>query len=254
MGILIGFLIAVAIGMTGVGGGVITAPVLILYMGLPVPAAVGTALAFVVLVKSIAAPMYVRRRQVNWRILTYMSAGGAPGALAGSLLLQNAVAKNLSHLVLVVVGLVVVSSSILALVRLLRHADPIPPSERAGLLGVIGTAIGMEVGFSSAGAGALGTLALFRFSRLAPTEVVGTDLMFGFVVSLAAGAAHLAGGAVDKTLLLELATGGVFGALAGVRLAAVLPGRFLRAAILLVLTSLGIQLCLKGFPAMACIK
>ena len=66
MEIIIGFLIAVAIGLTGVGGGVITAPVLILWLGLPAPVAVGSALAFVSVVKSLAVPVYMKRRQVDY--------------------------------------------------------------------------------------------------------------------------------------------------------------------------------------------
>ncbi len=250
MAVILGFLIALAIGLTGVGGGVITAPALILYMGLPAPVAVGTALAFVVLVKSVAVPVYVSRGQVNWRILRTMAAGGAPGALAGSLLLQNAAAKNLGNAVLAAVGFIVTVSASLTLLRLLRRATPAPSEERTGVLAALSTLIGVEVGFSSAGAGALGTVALFRFSRLSPSEVVGTDLMFGFVVSLVAGVTHVAGGTVDRALLLQLAAGGVVGAFAGARLATVLPGRVLKSVICLALAGLGCQLWVKGVAAM----
>ncbi|MFB3825878.1 MAG: sulfite exporter TauE/SafE family protein [Bryobacteraceae bacterium] len=250
MAVILGFLIAVAIGLTGVGGGVITAPVLILYMGLPAPVAVGTALAFVVLVKCVAVPVYIARGQVNWRILGAMAAGGAPGALAGSLLLQNAAAKDLGNAVLAAVGFIVMVSASLNLLRILRRTQPAPAGERRGVLAALCAIIGLEVGFSSAGAGALGTVTLFRFSRLTPSEVVGTDLMFGFVVSMVAGAAHAAGGTMDRVMLANLAAGGVFGAFAGARLATLLPGRVLKTAICLVLAVLGCQLWIKGVAAM----
>src|SRR5260370_35058772 len=84
MEIVLGFLIAVAIGITGVGAGIITAPVLILFFHLPPAHAVGTALAFAVAVKVLGVPMQVFRRQGNFRILGYMLLGGLPGVLAGS--------------------------------------------------------------------------------------------------------------------------------------------------------------------------
>jgi len=87
MEILLGFAIAVAIGLTGVGGGVLTAPLLIVCLGMPATQAVGTALLFVAAVKIFAVPVYLYRRQVDWRTLASMLAGGVPGVVAGSLLL-----------------------------------------------------------------------------------------------------------------------------------------------------------------------
>ena len=89
MEIALGFVIAVAIGITGVGAGVITAPVLILFMHVPPIRAVGTALAFSVAVKLLVVPMQIYRRQVDFKILGYLLAGGLPGVLIGSLTLSK---------------------------------------------------------------------------------------------------------------------------------------------------------------------
>src|SRR5215467_13429350 len=89
MEIVLGFLIAVAIGITGVGAGIITAPVLILFFRVPPAFAVGTALAFGVAVKLLVVPMQLARKQVNFRVLAYMLAGGLPGVLLGSLILTK---------------------------------------------------------------------------------------------------------------------------------------------------------------------
>ena len=83
MEIVLGFLIAVAIGVTGVGAGVITAPVLILFMHVSPAHAVGTALAFSVAVKILVVPMQIYRKQVDYRVLGYLLAGGVPGVLTG---------------------------------------------------------------------------------------------------------------------------------------------------------------------------
>jgi hypothetical protein len=87
MEIVLGFLIALAIGVTGVGAGIITAPVLIIFMHVPPAHAVGTALAFGVAVKLLVVPMQLFRKQVNFGVLGYMLAGGLPGVIIGSLIL-----------------------------------------------------------------------------------------------------------------------------------------------------------------------
>ena len=85
----LGFVISVAIGMTGVGAGTLTTPMLILVIGVPARIAVGTALIFGAVIKIITSPVYMARRQVDWRTLGFMLVGGVPGVLGGVLLLRN---------------------------------------------------------------------------------------------------------------------------------------------------------------------
>ena len=87
MQVAAGFLIALAIGLTGVGGGVMTVPVLVLFMGVPTAPAVGTALAFSTLVKIPAGLVYFREGKIDAAVLRRLLAGGVPGVLAGGLLL-----------------------------------------------------------------------------------------------------------------------------------------------------------------------
>jgi hypothetical protein len=87
--IILGFIIAVAIGVTGVGAGVITAPVLILFMHVTPAHAVGTALAFSVAVKMLVVPMQIYRKQVDYKVLGYLLLGGLPGVLTGSYMLAK---------------------------------------------------------------------------------------------------------------------------------------------------------------------
>src|ERR1700727_1431468 len=94
MEIILGFIIAVAIGITGVGAGVITAPVLILFFHVSPAHAVGTALAFSVAVKILVVPMQIYRKQVDYRILGYLLAGGVPGVLIGSYVLAKLNSKG----------------------------------------------------------------------------------------------------------------------------------------------------------------
>ena len=89
MEVLLGFVIALAISLTGVGAGSMTTPLLILLLHVSPAAAVGTALTFGAIVKVASVPVYALRRQVNLRILSLLLAGGLPGVIGGGLLLNR---------------------------------------------------------------------------------------------------------------------------------------------------------------------
>ena len=114
------------------------------------------------------------------------------------------------------------------------------------LVSCAGLIIGTVMGFSAAGAGSLGTIALLRFTNLAPASVVGTDVMAGLALSLAAGLAYLRAGAVSGPLLWKLALGGLPGAVAGVLFGSRLPAARLRTVILGWALALGLILLLQG--------
>jgi hypothetical protein len=250
--IALGFLIALMIGLTGVGGGTLTVPVLILFLGVPTAAAVGTALVFSALVKIPACLVYLRGDSVDFRVLRLMLLGGLPGVVAGSLLLDRLEDNGLRPLVLTVVGTTIAATAAFNLTRLIARAAPSEAArtDRAHRLPWLTLPIGLEVGFSSAGAGALGTLVLLHFTTLLPAPVIGTDLVFGLSLSAVGGGLHLGLGAWNRALLLKLVLGGVPGALLGARLATVLPPRPLRVVLLIWLVYLGGELLLRGARAL----
>jgi hypothetical protein len=242
MAFVLGFLIAFAIGVTGVGAGTVTAPLLILALGLPPEAAVGTALLFGFLVKVPAGLVYILRGQVSPSALGLLLLGGLPGVLLGSLLLVHL--KGTRDMVLFLVGQTVVLSAVLGLYRTFRGLRV--SREKPRLLPLGGLGIGLEVGFSSAGAGALGALLLLQTTRLTPQQVVGTDILFGLALALVGGGVHLHFGQVEPKLLLHLSLGGVLGAGLGAFLATKVPHQPFRLALLLWLLFIGVQLVWRG--------
>jgi uncharacterized protein len=246
MEIVLGFLIAVAIGITGVGAGIITAPVLILFFHVSPAYAVGTALAFAVAVKLLVVPMQLFRKQVDFRVLGYMLAGGLPGVLAGSLILAKLNAPGKQGILYALLGSTIVVMAGMNLYRLWLRPENKPIRDRSRWLPLITLPIGAEVGFSSAGAGALGSLVLLAITPLTAAQVVGTDLFFGLCVSLVGSGFQLTAGNYDAAILVKLVIGGLAGAFAGTYLAALAPQRVFRAALSLWLISLGIQLCWSG--------
>lgn len=249
---LAGFLIALAVGLTGVGGGVLMTPVLILGFGMQPAAAVGTALLFVTVVKLLAAPVYVARGQVEYRAAGMLLLGGLPGAAGGVFLHRWLSRGNLRSAVLALVGSTIVALALMQMCRWIRSRSAAPGGNaRRAWLAWIGMAIGVEVGFSSAGAGALGNLALMNCTRAEPAVIVGTDLVFGLALAAAAGALHLGAGHVDGEALRLLCAGGIPGALAGAWMAAFVPVRPFRAALTLLMFGLGSRLLWEGVRSFA---
>ncbi|MBV9103112.1 MAG: sulfite exporter TauE/SafE family protein [Candidatus Eremiobacteraeota bacterium] len=244
MEFLIGLLIATAIGLTGVGGGTITTPLLILVLGRPAPIAVGTALSFAAIIDLVVVPIYMARRQVHFRTLGWMLLGGIPGVVIGGLVLRRFPVN--SHLLYVILGVTIVFAAALNMYRLVRLSGASGTSERHRLLPFIMLPVGAEVGFTSAGAGALGSLALLGLTRLSAAQVVGTDLTNALALATIGGGIQLVAGNCDVALLIKLLAGGVFGAVLGSMLAMRLPSRPLKWALAVWLTVLGIQLFVRG--------
>jgi uncharacterized membrane protein YfcA len=245
MDYIIGFLIAVVIALSGVGAGVITAPLLILFLHVPVEIAVSTALAYSAIVKLIVVPVQVARRQVNYRVLGVMLAGGLPGVILGSFLFKHVAAHGPKSLLYFVLGAIIIFTSGWHLFRHFRPAAIARPNTpaRGKAIAAIMLPIGAEVGFSSSGAGALGTVALLSLTSLTAAQVVGTDLAFGLAIALVGTGVHMIGGSYDAALLTKLAIGGVIGGIVGSGAAPKIPNRTLKFALSLWLMFIGMQFC-----------
>jgi len=247
MEFLAGFLIALAIGVTGVGAGSITAPILILFFHQSASDAVTTALVFGTVVKLIATPIYFARGQVNLRVLKFVALGGLPAVVIGSFLLNAFDKRSLTRPILIIVGVTVVISAAATFWRSISPAGVAKKPVSEKWLPWIVAPIGFEVGFSSAGAGALGTVALMRFTSLLPSEVVGTDLAFGLLLSIFAGGIHATMNGVPWAILLKLLAGGIPAVLIGTQLTTILAPRKMRLALCVWLIYIGAQLSWRAF-------
>ncbi len=244
---VVGFLIAVVIALTGVGAGVITAPLLILFLQVPVEIAVSTALAYSAIVKLIVVPVQAVRRQVDYRVLGWMLLGGLPGVILGSIAFKQVALHGPKSSLYFVLGAIILFTSGWHIYRHFRSQKMARPKrDRSRLLGAIMLPIGVEVGFSSSGAGALGTVALMGLTDLPAAKVVGTDLAFGLAIALAGTGVHVLGGHYDQALLVRLAIGGVLGGIAGTGVAPRIPNRQLRLALSVWLGVIGIQFCYQA--------
>lgn len=251
MEILLGFAIAWVVGMTGMGGGPLAAPLLMLVLGLPPAEAVGTSLLFVSVTKLAATTVYWQQQQIDWRIFRLLALGGVPGILIGTWLLDRfSNHPRLQPVVLMTIGLLIALMALLSFWRSMQRKRETATVERPHLLPYCAFPIGLEVGFSSAGAGALTSLALLNTTRLPARRIVGTDLVFGLLIAALGGGIHLTAGHANLDLFWKLSFGGVAGALCGAWFAGRLPAQALRIALNVVMAILGQQLLWKGISAL----
>ena len=249
MQFLIGFLIAVAVGLTGIGGGSFTVPALVLIVGLPANAAVGTAFIYAGVIRLLAAPFYLWGRHVHGRYLWLLLQGAVPGLLIGTYLLRLASTAASSSLVVLLLGGVLVFSSSISFVQPLQNPQFAHHNSR--WLPWLALPLGVEAGFSSAGAGVLGTMLLLNYSEMTPPQVVGTDLLFGLGLAVIGGVFHWQFGAISGAVLGRLLAGGVPGVLLGCLLTRKLPARKLKTVMALIAIFAGLQLVWSGGHALA---
>ena len=249
MNFLIGFLIAVAVGLTGIGGGSFTVPALLLLAGLTAGEAVGTAFLFAGVLRLIAAPFYLVGKQIHARYLWLLLQGAVPGLLAGTWALRFLNRDAGSPVVIVLLGVLLAASSSVTFIK--RVQNPTFAEKNYRWLPWLALPIGVESGFSSAGAGALGTVLLLNYSEMTPAQVVGTDLLFGLVLAVIGSAFHWSFGSISTPILFQLLVGGVPGVVLGCLLARKVPAHRLKTAVAMVAIFAGLQLVWAGSRSLA---
>ena len=248
MNFAIGLLIALAVGLTGIGGGSFTVPALVLLVGLSANASVGTAFVFAGVLRLIATPFYLAGRHIHGRYLWLLLQGAIPGLLIGTLILRLLSHGSSSPVVILILGLLLTASSSITFLPRVQYQGFAKKNSR--WLPLLALPIGVESGFSSAGAGALGTVLLLNYSELTPPEVVGTDILFGLVLAVIGSAIQWKFGSINGPVLWQLLAGGVPGVLVGCIFAKKVPARKLKLVIATIAIFAGLQLVWTGSRSM----
>src|SRR5580704_10774756 len=244
MNFAIGALIALAVGLTGIGGGSFTVPALVLIVGLSANASVGTAFVFAVVLRLIATPFYLAGRHVHGRYLWLLVQGAVPGLLIGTIFLRLMSRSGSSPAIVVILGLLLTASSTITFIKKAQNQSFARKNSK--WLPWLALPIGIEAGFSSAGAGALGTVLLLNYSEMTPPEVVGTDILFGLVLAVIGSAIQWKFGSINGTVLTQLLIGGVPGVLVGCFFSKKVPARRLKMVIATIAIFAGLQLIWSG--------
>lgn len=251
---LSGFLVGLIVGITGVGGGSLMTPLLVLLFGISPVTAVGTDLLYASLTKTLGGWVNGRRGTVEWKVVGLLSLGSLPAATITLVVLKYlALDKHtLDSLVTGVlsVALLLTAAALLFKSRIKQFAQrsdgtvyELHHRYLTAATVITGIVVGTLVTISSVGAGVLGTVALlFLYPRMNTAKVVGTDIVHAVPLTAVAGLGHLALGTVDLVLLGSLLLGSLPGIYLGSHLSARLPDKVLRPALATMLLLIGCKM------------
>jgi uncharacterized membrane protein YfcA len=252
---LSGFLVGLIVGLTGVGGGSLMTPLLVLLFGVSPVTAVGTDLLYASLTKTLGGWVHGRRGTVDWKVVGLLSLGSLPAAVITIALLKYMAPdeNTLRGLVTGVlsVALLLTASALLLKSRIRKFAqrryDSVTHHHHLPAATIAtGFVVGILVTISSVGAGVLGTVALlFLYPRMSAAKVVGTDIVHAVPLTAVAGMGHLALGTVDFVLLGSLLLGSLPGIYIGSHLSAKVPDGILRPVLATMLLIIGARMVLN---------
>ncbi len=243
-----GLAIGVLVGLTGVGGGSLMTPLLILLFGFHPATAVGTDLLYAAATKSVGAAVHGLRGMIEWRIVGRLASGSVPGAVLTLLVLRQTGVHSAAaaHTLSLMLGVALLLTAISLLFRpwitayATRHWRGPSPRREAGLTLATGLVLGVLVSLTSVGAGALGvTVLLLLYPRLPTARIVASDIAHAVPLTLVAGAGHWLLGTIDVGLLGSLLAGSVPGVVIGSTAAGVIPELALRPILAMVLLLAG---------------
>lgn len=245
-----GLLVGILVGLTGVGGGSLMTPLLVLMFGVNPKTAVGTDLLFAALTKTVGSTVHGWRDTVDWHIFRRLAAGSIPAAVLSVVALQGLgeIGARTEHVIILFLGSMLMLTAFAALfqsrlVRFARTHEGLDDQHALVPTVVLGAFIGIAVSISSIGAGAIGVTALLMlYPSLPVSRIVGTDIAHAVPLALVAGSGHWFYGDVDLTLLLSLLVGSVPGVIVGSLLSSRAPDHLLRPALAAVLLFSGLKL------------
>jgi uncharacterized membrane protein YfcA len=241
--------VGILVGTTGMGGGSLMTPLLILVFGIKPVVAVGTDLAYAAITKTAGGFLHFRKGTVQTSLAWWLALGSCPGAVVGVVLLDR---LGLDDILLPLIAGALLLTGALVLFRALMsngadERDTVILETRHKVAAVIlGGSVGFVLGLTSAGSGTLIAIGLILGFRLAPRRVVGTDVFHAALLLWVAAIAHLFSGNVDLLLTATILIGSLPGVWLGTHLATRLPERGLRPALGVVLLSAGLALLTKA--------
>lgn len=255
-----GFAVGLLVGLTGVGGGSLMTPLLILLFGIHPATAVGTDLLYAAVTKSAGSVVHGLNGTVDWRIVRRLAVGSVPMTIVtiaalSYLDINGPIAREVIGSVLAF-ALVLTALTLVFREKIIARCGPLlgtlPAERTAGLTVIVGGVLGMLVSISSVGAGAIGVTALILLYPKLPTKrIVGSDIVHAVPLTLVAGIGHWFLGSIDWQVFTALIFGSVPGILIGSYAAARFPETALRLMLAVTLLAVATKLSFGLIPTSA---
>ncbi len=251
--ILAGFVVGWLVGLTGVGGGSLMTPILLLFFNVKAAVAVGTDLLYASITKSVGIFAHGKLGNIDWRIVGTLALGSVPVSFVTTLVISNydLTSDTLVNSIKFWLGLALLLTSLSVLFRhelmkSVKHDDVVSPKLTPALTLILGMVLGFMVTLTSVGAGALGVTALLLlYPKAHITRIVGSDVAHAVPLTLVAGLGHATLGTVDYGLLGTLLIGSIPGIWIGSHMTRVVGEQWVRTLLALILVYVGQKL---AFP------
>ena len=246
-----GVLVGLIVGLTGVGGGSLMTPLLVLVFGFHPATAVGTDLLYASATKTVGTTVHGWRGTVDWQVVRRLATGSVPAAIATLLVLNHLGEKSsdTGHAITVVLGVTLILSAVATFFRgrivtwLTPRVGTVGGERQAMLTIILGAVLGVLVSLTSVGAGALGmTALLILYPTLPINRLVGSDIAHAVPLTLLGGIGHWILGSVDVDLLVSLLIGSIPGIIVGSLIATRVSDRVLVPVLATVLALVGVKL------------
>jgi uncharacterized membrane protein YfcA len=242
--------VGVIVGLTGMGGGALMTPILVLFFGVPPLAAVSSDLAASAVMKPFGGFVHARRGSVNWGLVRWLCLGSVPSAFLGVLLMRAiGDGDRVQDVVRIALGVALLLAVAGLLLKVYRREDPSagdapkPIKVRPIPTVVLGALGGLVVGMTSVGSGSLIIVILLAlYPALRPRDLVGTDLVQAIPLVFSAALGHALFGDLKLDLAAAVLIGSVPGVLIGARLSSRAPAGVVRAALIVVLIASALKL------------
>ena len=267
VGLFIGFLV----GLTGMGGGSLLAPIMILLFRIPPVWAVGTDIAYSTVTKALGSVVHIRQKNVNFKVALWLACGSVPATFLSVSLVQyirkhygavvnGIILHTLGFTLLLVAVLLVLKplimrrleqkrvetqkqASLRGKVDLIKQSNHWEKWYRPIVTALVGAFVGFLVGLTSVGSGTLIIVSLaFLFPRLTAKELVGTDIFQAFMLLASGAIAYLSAGTINWPIVGMLLIGSLPGVFLGSKLSKFIPDRYMRPVLATVLVVSGLKL------------
>ncbi|MEO1956843.1 MAG: sulfite exporter TauE/SafE family protein [Methylophilaceae bacterium] len=253
--ILSGFIVGLLVGLTGVGGGSLMTPILLIFFNQPVAVAVGTDLLYAAITKSAGIFAHGKLGNIDWRIVRLLALGSVPASILTTALLGNIDVASESVVLTIKfwlgIALMLTALSVIfrkQLASLSKSGHWVNPKYAPTLTVLLGIILGSLVTLTSVGAGALGVTALLiLYPKASITKIIGTDVAHAVPLTMVAGLGHVSLGTVNYPLLGTLLIGSIPGIWIGSHLSAKVAEHWIRILLALILVYVGQKL---AFPEM----
>lgn len=250
--IFAGFLVGFLVGLTGVGGGSLMTPILLLFFHIKPAVAVGTDLLFASVTKSVGIFAHGKLGNIDWKMVTLLGLGSVPASIATIFLLRSMDVESTGAIASIKfwlgVALIITSAAVLLrekLMVLVKQGRWIPERYVPSLTVLLGIVLGALVTLTSVGAGALGVTALIMlYPKEKITTIVGSDIAHAVPLTLVAGLGHATLGTINYGLLGTLLVGSIPGIYLGSHMSSRVAEHWVRIALAAILIYVGFKLVL----------